>query len=685
MTSRLRKTLSMRTVLSVSIAFLLCLSIHAAAQDRVDLRGYVAARTVDCLNPKHHNHAPEFFLVDDATGERVKLVGYDKQLSTLHPRQKVSIRGMRVRQAAKKTKSGDQEPIEIQQFEILPITEEYAQEPPVANGANSLTKLSTLLVFISTNTHACMTSETNARNRLFNNTNNANLGMQAITKGRYGLQLGNGTGVPDDHTINLFLNVNSADHDSRTIEFHAINKLFASVASGGMGLNRLDWNRILLFAPGGIEDSGFTAYSYYPYGAYTTSGQVSMYGGSYGNNRMNGYLHELGHNFGFAHSSKGSSEYGDRTCVMGLSNNGTRTETYNVAKLLQTNWLDAFPNAKKSITSDTTLDLYPLSSDPNVVTNTIAVNFPGTDYYAAYHRNQEPYGYLSQTNDRDKVFVYTRASGNYTESFQVANLAVGGSYTGSGKVLFERYGPNKAYATVSFDLNDGNAKPVANAQAIAIEANVSKATTLTGSDSDNNPLIYTVVSPPSNGVLSGNAPNLTYSPNIGYLGTDSFVFKVHDGKISSFATVSITVNPPLPSIYALWAGQTFSHAFTSIGPNDNPDGDSYSNLLEFAFGTDPTLQDGGSLVSNGTAHGNPVPIPDGTGGFELYFMRRVDHNSPGSVGYTVQFSDDLASFTNSTVTPSFVATSSINSAYEVVKVPFPPSAKFGRVRVDAVP
>jgi hypothetical protein len=684
--------LKLFTLLAVASFYLMS---AAVAQQPVQLRGYVVAKTVDCFNPKNHHHEPLYFLEDDVTGERVPLKGYDKQLQAIDPRQKVSIRGVRRNKAADAAPGqksaqpqqdavvGSEGDVEIQHFEVQPITEEAEmQEPLPENGANSLTMLSTLLVFISTDTHACMTSETNARNRLFNNATNANLGMQAITKGRYGLQLGNGTGVPDDHTIDLLLNVNSASHDTGSIETLALNKLFGSLASGGMGFNRLAWNRILLFAPGGITDSTFTAYAYYPWGSYTTSGLVSMYGNSYGNNRMNGYLHELGHNFGFAHSSKGTSEYGDRTCVMGSSNDGTRTETYNAAKLLETNWLDAFTNAKVAVSTDITLDLYPLSSDPNV--GTIAVSFPGTDYYAAYHRNQEPYGFLSQTGDRDRVFVYTRASGSTQKSFQVANIAAGASYTGPGVVRFERYGPNNTYATVSFDMNDGNTKPVANAQSISATINTAKAITLTGSDANSDALTYTKVTDPANGVLSGTVPNLTYTPINNYLGADSFVFKVHDGKISSFATVTITVNA-LPAIYASWAGGSFANPFNALDPAGNQDGDQHSNLMEFAFGTDPTLQDATSLATNGSVNGSPVPRDAGGGVFEYCFMRRKDHGTSGSVSYTVQFSNNLSDFTNSVVAPTFVANSNVNANYEVVKVPFPAEFRFGRVGVEIVP
>ena len=44
-------------------------------------------------------------------------------------------------------------------------------------------------------------------------------------------------------------------------------------------------------------------------------------------------------------------------------------------------------------------------------------------------------------------------------------------------------------------------------------------------------------------MLSGTAPNLTYTPNANATGSDSFTFKVNDGTVDSVvATVSITIS-----------------------------------------------------------------------------------------------------------------------------------------------
>src|SRR5207253_2959361 len=98
-------------------------------------------------------------------------------------------------------------------------------------------------------------------------------------------------------------------------------------------------------------------------------------------------------------------------------------------------------------------------------------------------------------------------------------------------------------ATVSITVNHVNHAPVANDQMVSTNQDTAKAITLSATDADSDGLTYTVVSGPAHGTLSGMAPNLTYTPNAGYFGPDSFTFKANDGTVdSNTATVSITVN-----------------------------------------------------------------------------------------------------------------------------------------------
>ena len=73
----------------------------------------------------------------------------------------------------------------------------------------------------------------------------------------------------------------------------------------------------------------------------------------------------------------------------------------------------------------------------------------------------------------------------------------------------------------------GLVAPVGDDQQLATPADTALAVTLTGSDGNNDPLTYAVVNQPLNGALSGVAPNLTYTPNPGYSGTDDLIFTVN--------------------------------------------------------------------------------------------------------------------------------------------------------------
>jgi hypothetical protein len=87
-----------------------------------------------------------------------------------------------------------------------------------------------------------------------------------------------------------------------------------------------------------------------------------------------------------------------------------------------------------------------------------------------------------------------------------------------------------------------NEAPVAHDQAVSTPQDTSAPITLTASDANDDPRTYTIVTTPERGTLSGTPPNLTYTPEAGYFGTDSFTFKANDGKVdSNVATVSITV------------------------------------------------------------------------------------------------------------------------------------------------
>lgn len=90
--------------------------------------------------------------------------------------------------------------------------------------------------------------------------------------------------------------------------------------------------------------------------------------------------------------------------------------------------------------------------------------------------------------------------------------------------------------------NNNNTSPVAEEQAVMTSAGAPVEVWLSAFDLDGDVLQFQVTSEPQHGRLSGSAPALTYTPDAGYQGEDSFVFSVADGSgKSSTATVAITV------------------------------------------------------------------------------------------------------------------------------------------------
>lgn len=115
-----------------------------------------------------------------------------------------------------------------------------------------------------------------------------------------------------------------------------------------------------------------------------------------------------------------------------------------------------------------------------------------------------------------------------------------GSYPGVTVVVSD--GALTDEETFTIDVVDVNRAPSVDDQAVSTVQDTPVAVTLTGSDPDGDALTFAVENAPTNGTLSGTAPNLTYTPNPGYVGPDSFTFSASDGDLTSPpATVSITV------------------------------------------------------------------------------------------------------------------------------------------------
>jgi len=149
---------------------------------------------------------------------------------------------------------------------------------------------------------------------------------------------------------------------------------------------------------------------------------------------------------------------------------------------------------------------------------------------------------------------------------------------------------------------NANAAPVCNNGSATTPEDTAVATTLNCTDADGNALTYTIVSGPSKGVLSGTAPNLTYTPNANANGSDSFTFKANDGTVdSNTATFSLTINAvndaPVANAQSVTTAEDTAKTITLTG--SDVDG----NNLTFAIDSSPahgTLGSIGAPTCTGT-------------------------------------------------------------------------------------
>ena len=163
------------------------------------------------------------------------------------------------------------------------------------------------------------------------------------------------------------------------------------------------------------------------------------------------------------------------------------------------------------------------------------------------------------------------------------------------------------------------------------------------------------------------------------------------------ASVGVVVNSTNQSAIEIWRQFYFGGATADTGNSEDFNHNGISNLLEFAFGTNPVtstaaaLQYNGTLAGGGTitATGQPKmvfeSIPTGVD-FRALFVRRNDYGAAG-LTYTVQFSPDLGAWTPSIAVPTVLADT---GPHQIVSVPFPgfldgKKARFFRVQVSIFP
>lgn len=154
--------------------------------------------------------------------------------------------------------------------------------------------------------------------------------------------------------------------------------------------------------------------------------------------------------------------------------------------------------------------------------------------------------------------------------------------------------------------------------------------------------------------------------------------------LSGVDSFDIALFPAGNSIIGTWRnGHWGSPANLAPGENTgNPESDSTDNLLEFGFGTNPTVADSVSLSWDGgvgtVVPGGPVINDNGGGSFSARFMRRQDAGQLGSASYRLEICSDLMDWEDLPIPGSPLVLDSITD-YDLLDVTLPPTIGSGGV------
>lgn len=117
-------------------------------------------------------------------------------------------------------------------------------------------------------------------------------------------------------------------------------------------------------------------------------------------------------------------------------------------------------------------------------------------------------------------------SGNATHLTYTPNSNV----NGSDSFTFSACDPSSAcdQGTVAVTVTQVNDAPVAQDQTVNVTEGTPVDFTLSATDVDGDQLTYPTISGPAHGTLSGTAPDLTYTPDADFTGTDKFIWQACD-------------------------------------------------------------------------------------------------------------------------------------------------------------
>jgi hypothetical protein len=140
------------------------------------------------------------------------------------------------------------------------------------------------------------------------------------------------------------------------------------------------------------------------------------------------------------------------------------------------------------------------------------------------------------------------------------------------------------------------------------------------------------------------------------------------------------------ALYEVWALAQGMNPYTIGAPSLDPDLDSVTNILEYAFGLAPLAAGDGSVGLSGlnlASAGTPVVYIDGAD-IRAIWTRKSNHTAAG-LDFTIQFSSDLSTWHDSTDPATMLAT---DGYVDLMSLPYPlvlpdlTIPQYFRVKVD---
>lgn len=183
----------------------------------------------------------------------------------------------------------------------------------------------------------------------------------------------------------------------------------ANAAATAAGVNVGAYSRLIYVVPSG-------SCGYAGYGSLGGSPSRSWILGYCGTKDV--YAHELGHNLNMHHASTPGSEYGDRSCIMGLG--GSPLRHLNGPHTVQMGWRQS----TQATTGTYDLNALALGGSPSV----LRIPIDSSNGYFISFRDSTGYDANLASGYRFRTAVHTYTSGQ-AKTFLQATLADGGSFT----------------------------------------------------------------------------------------------------------------------------------------------------------------------------------------------------------------------------------------------------------------